>query len=123
MESFFHGKSSGLDPLNSYLSIPILIKSKDDINLYSSKIEKPQKNMYEQLKIDTKANYLSQNNNASIKPSSAIISNSFFYRSLRNSNFTHMSNMSQGTSGKLIHIRNYFYNPKFLGSGRPFLKD
>ena len=23
MESFFHGKSSGLDPLNSYLSIPI----------------------------------------------------------------------------------------------------
>jgi mevalonate kinase len=25
MESFFHGKSSGLDPLNSYLSIPILI--------------------------------------------------------------------------------------------------
>lgn len=31
MESFFHGKSSGLDPLNSYLSLPILIKSKDDI--------------------------------------------------------------------------------------------
>jgi len=31
MESFFHGKSSGLDPLNSYLSIPILINSKDDI--------------------------------------------------------------------------------------------
>lgn len=31
MESFFHGKSSGLDPLNSYLSIPILIKSKDDL--------------------------------------------------------------------------------------------
>ena len=28
MESFFHGKSSGLDPLNSYLSIPILINSK-----------------------------------------------------------------------------------------------
>jgi mevalonate kinase len=27
MESFFHGKSSGLDPLNSYLSIPILINS------------------------------------------------------------------------------------------------
>src|SRR5690606_29823162 len=24
MESFFHGKSSGLDPLNSYLSLPIL---------------------------------------------------------------------------------------------------
>ena len=31
MESFFHGKSSGLDPLNSYLSLPILINSKDDI--------------------------------------------------------------------------------------------
>lgn len=31
MESFFHGKSSGLDPLNSYLSIPILINSKDNI--------------------------------------------------------------------------------------------
>jgi mevalonate kinase len=31
MESFFHGKSSGLDPLNSYLSIPILINSTDNI--------------------------------------------------------------------------------------------
>ncbi len=31
MESFFHGKSSGLDPLNSYLSIPILINSKDSL--------------------------------------------------------------------------------------------
>ncbi len=31
MESFFHGKSSGLDPLNSYLSLPILINSKDKI--------------------------------------------------------------------------------------------
>ncbi|WP_019037822.1 mevalonate kinase family protein [Psychroflexus tropicus] len=31
MESFFHGKSSGLDPLNSYLSLPILINSKDSI--------------------------------------------------------------------------------------------
>ena len=31
MESFFHGKSSGLDPLNSYLSLPILINSKDQI--------------------------------------------------------------------------------------------
>ena len=31
MESFFHGKSSGLDPLNSYLSLPILIKSKDNV--------------------------------------------------------------------------------------------
>ena len=31
MESFFHGKSSGLDPLNSYLSIPILINSQNNI--------------------------------------------------------------------------------------------
>jgi mevalonate kinase len=31
MESHFHGKSSGLDPLNSYLSIPILIHSRDHI--------------------------------------------------------------------------------------------
>lgn len=31
MESFFHGKSSGLDPLNSYLSLPILINSKDEV--------------------------------------------------------------------------------------------
>jgi mevalonate kinase len=31
MESFFHGKSSGLDPLNSYLSIPILINSKNNL--------------------------------------------------------------------------------------------
>jgi len=31
MESFFHGKSSGLDPLNSYLSLPILIKSKNNL--------------------------------------------------------------------------------------------
>jgi mevalonate kinase len=31
MECFFHGKSSGLDPLNSYLSLPILINSKDNI--------------------------------------------------------------------------------------------
>ena len=28
---FFHGKSSGLDPLNSYLSLPILINSKEHI--------------------------------------------------------------------------------------------
>lgn len=31
MESFFHGKSSGLDPLNSFLSLPILIHSKDHL--------------------------------------------------------------------------------------------
>ena len=31
MESFFHGKSSGLDPLNSYLSLPILINSANNI--------------------------------------------------------------------------------------------
>lgn len=31
MESFFHGNSSGLDPLNSYLSLPILINSQEHI--------------------------------------------------------------------------------------------
>lgn len=31
MEAFFHGKSSGLDPLNSYLSLPILIHSQNNI--------------------------------------------------------------------------------------------
>ena len=31
MESFFHGKSSGLYPLNSYLSLPILINSQEHI--------------------------------------------------------------------------------------------
>jgi len=31
MEDYFHGKSSGLDPLNSYLSVPILIHSKDQL--------------------------------------------------------------------------------------------
>lgn len=32
MESFFHGKSSGMDPLICYLNIPILIKSKTDLD-------------------------------------------------------------------------------------------
>ncbi|WP_185864412.1 mevalonate kinase family protein [Blattabacterium cuenoti] len=31
MESFFHGKSSGIDPLTCYLNIPLLIHSKTDI--------------------------------------------------------------------------------------------
>lgn len=31
MESFFHGNSSGLDPLNSYLSLPILIHSQNNV--------------------------------------------------------------------------------------------
>lgn len=32
LESFYHGKSSGLDPLICYLNIPILIKSKEEID-------------------------------------------------------------------------------------------
>ncbi|NCP21142.1 MAG: mevalonate kinase [Flavobacteriales bacterium CG_4_9_14_0_2_um_filter_35_242] len=43
MESFFHGKSSGLDPLNSYLSIPILINSKDDLETTGIPSQKPGK--------------------------------------------------------------------------------
>ena len=31
MESYFHGKSSGLDPLICYLNLPVLIKSKDEM--------------------------------------------------------------------------------------------
>jgi len=31
MESYFHGKSSGLDPLICYLNFPILIKSREDL--------------------------------------------------------------------------------------------
>ena len=31
MESFFHGKSSGLDPLICYLNLPILIRSKTEL--------------------------------------------------------------------------------------------
>jgi len=32
MESFFHGKSSGIDPLICYLNLPLLINSKTDIS-------------------------------------------------------------------------------------------
>lgn len=31
MESFFHGKSSGLDPVICYLNLPVLIKSQNDL--------------------------------------------------------------------------------------------
>lgn len=31
MESFFHGKSSGLDPLICYLKLPVLIQGKDEL--------------------------------------------------------------------------------------------
>lgn len=31
MESYFHGKSSGLDPLICYLKLPVLIRSKEDL--------------------------------------------------------------------------------------------
>lgn len=33
MESFFHGTSSGLDPLNCYIQFPLLIREKDDIRI------------------------------------------------------------------------------------------
>ncbi|MBR9860599.1 mevalonate kinase [bacterium] len=32
MESYFHGKSSGLDPLICYLNLPVIINSKEDLN-------------------------------------------------------------------------------------------
>lgn len=31
LESYFHGKSSGIDPLNSYIKFPLLIRGKSDI--------------------------------------------------------------------------------------------
>ncbi len=39
MESFFHGESSGLDPINSYLNSPILINSKKEIEIIEIPIE------------------------------------------------------------------------------------
>ncbi|MBV6438630.1 MAG: hypothetical protein DYG98_10345 [Haliscomenobacteraceae bacterium CHB4] len=33
MESFFHGSSSGIDPLTSYLNKPLLIRNKTDISI------------------------------------------------------------------------------------------
>lgn len=35
MESYFHGKSSGLDPLICYMRLPVLINSKDDLGTVS----------------------------------------------------------------------------------------
>ncbi|WP_238785053.1 hypothetical protein [Blattabacterium cuenoti] len=40
MESFFHGQSSGIDPLICYLNKPLLIRSKTDISI----IDIPKKN-------------------------------------------------------------------------------
>ena len=42
MESYFHGQSSGLDPLNSYLSLPLLIHSKDKIETTGLPKQNPQ---------------------------------------------------------------------------------
>jgi mevalonate kinase len=33
MEAFFHGQSSGIDPLNCYIKHPLLIKSRSDISI------------------------------------------------------------------------------------------
>jgi mevalonate kinase len=41
MESYFHGQSSGLDPLNSYLSLPLLIHSKDSIETIGIPAQNP----------------------------------------------------------------------------------
>ena len=43
MESFFHGKSSGIDPLICYLNSPILIQNKENI----SRVEIPKENQGE----------------------------------------------------------------------------
>ena len=40
MESHFHGESSGIDPLNCYLGLPILIKSQSEIEITKMPEEK-----------------------------------------------------------------------------------
>ena len=45
MESFFHGESSGLDPLNCYLNSPILINSKKEIEIIEIPINNINGNM------------------------------------------------------------------------------
>ena len=40
MESHFHGESSGIDPLNCYLGLPILIKSQNEIEITKMPDEK-----------------------------------------------------------------------------------
>ena len=39
METYFHGKSSGLDPLICYLNLPVLIKSKGDMDTVGLPVE------------------------------------------------------------------------------------
>ncbi len=43
LESYFHGTSSGLDPLICYLNLPILIKSKSELNTVGLPKEKESK--------------------------------------------------------------------------------
>ena len=43
LESYFHGQSSGLDPLICYLNLPILIKSKSELNTVGLPQEKENK--------------------------------------------------------------------------------
>tara|TARA_X000000368_G_scaffold408265_1_gene388700 strand:- start:4832 stop:5755 length:924 start_codon:yes stop_codon:yes gene_type:complete len=40
MESYYHGESSGIDPLNCYLGLPILIKSQNEIQVTKMPEEK-----------------------------------------------------------------------------------
>lgn len=40
IESYFHGQSSGVDPLICYLKLPVLIKSKSDVNTIGIPAEK-----------------------------------------------------------------------------------
>ena len=40
MESYYHGESSGIDPLNCYLGLPILIKSQNEIQITKMPEEK-----------------------------------------------------------------------------------
>lgn len=44
MEDFFHGQSSGIDPLNSYLKHPMLIRSRKDISIVGIPRDEQNKN-------------------------------------------------------------------------------
>ncbi len=77
MENFFHGSSSGLDPLNSYLSLPILIHSKDHVETTGI----PHQN------VKGKSAIFLLNSGINKKTSSMV---SIFMENMKNSQYQHM---------------------------------
>ncbi|AFJ90968.1 mevalonate kinase [Blattabacterium sp. (Blaberus giganteus)] len=74
MESFFHGKSSGIDPLISYLNKPLLIRSETDISV----IDIPTKKNKGKGAIFLLNSGISRNSNSMIK---------IFFRKLKHESF------------------------------------